>query len=636
MKNIRNIIAERVVAALASIVGEPADPLISESQDAKFGDYQSNCAMGLAQKLKRKPRELAEEIVAALAIDDICEPPTIAGPGFINFRLKNDFLAAALGSTPPPPTEGQDRLGVDPVAHPEVVVVDMASPNLAKEMHVGHLRPTIIGDAVARILEFQGHEVHRQNHVGDWGTQFGMLIQHLRDQDGGPGVLKEQAKPVKGQSKSGVQIKDLEKFYVQAKARFDSEPEFASRARQAVVELQSGDPDTLEHWRAFCDESLRHCHAIYDVLGIEKLEDRGESFYNDMLASVVQELQDSGVAVESQGAICTFPKGFTNRDGEPLPMIIRKSDGGFGYASTDLAALRFRIQQMGARRIIYVVGNQQKQHLAMLFAVLKNTGWADEGLEVVHLPSGMLLNDAGAPFKTSAGGTVKLKTVLDEAVVRSRAFLQDIENDPDKRRGYSDDQIDTMAEVIGIASVKYFELSHNLATDYKFNWDQMLALDGNTAPYMLYAYARIRSICRKADVQPSETQGAAGFSPRGPSDSENASRESESARAKARGSLYAAPLIIEHPSEERLAKQLLKFPEVIEQLGRELKPNILTEYLYNLSKSFSTFYDRKAGVSVINAESEDLRSSRLRLCDLTGRTLKVGLSLLGIQTLERM
>ncbi|MCH8969174.1 MAG: arginine--tRNA ligase [Planctomycetes bacterium] len=594
MKSIRRIIVERVSEALVAVLGAEgaeADPLVAPSQDSKRGDYQSNCAMGLAKKLGRKPRELAEQIVAGLKIDDLCEPPTIAGPGFINFRLKNEFLAAALGEIPPTQQE-EDRLGIPRVSNPQVVVVDMSSPNLAKEMHVGHLRPTIIGDAVACILEFQGHDVHRINHIGDWGTQFGMLIEFLRETE--PRVLDDP---------DNLQLGDLEEFYVKAKARFDSDEAFASQARQAVVDLQSGDEKTRTIWRAFCDESLRHCHAIYDALGIEKLEDRGESFYNDTLAGVVQELLDSGVAVESDGAICVFPKGFTRRDDEPLPLIIRKSDGGFGYATTDLAALKYRIEQMRARRIIYVVGNQQKQHFAMLFTALAMTGWADENVETVHLPTGMLLNKAGSPFKTREGGTVKLKTLLDEAVERSRAFLQAGEDDPEKRRGYTAEQIDKMAGVIGIASVKYFELSHNLATDYKFSWDHMLALDGNTAPYMLYAYARIQSIGRKADVQ---------------------------------SSLDGSPVIIEHPSEAGLARQLLKFPEVIEQLGRDLKPNVLTEYLYDLSKSFSTFYDRKAGVRVIGAESEELRRSRLRLCELTGRTLKVGLSLLGIQTLERM
>ncbi len=670
MKSIRGIIVERVSEALVAVLGAEgaeADPLVAPSQDSKRGDYQSNCAMGLAKKLGRKPRELAEQIVAGLKIDDLCEPPDIAGPGFINFRLKNEFLAALLGEIPPAqgvagvslressdeenadPTGGiaqaeacgslsaqeEDRLGIPRVSNPQVVVVDMSSPNLAKEMHVGHLRPTIIGDAVARILEFQGHDVRRENHVGDWGTQFGMILECVRR-------LYQRAADSKGVSieqhldEHPLKIEDLEVYYVRAKKIFDNDPDFADRARRTVVDLQSGDVVTLKLWRNFRDESLRHCHAIYDALGIEKLEDRGESFYNDMLGGVVQELLGSGMAVESDGAICVFPDGFTRRDDEPLPLIIRKSDGGFGYATTDLATLKHRIAQMGAQRIIYVVGNQQKQHFAMLFAVLAMTGWADENVETVHLPTGMLLNQAGSPFKTREGGTVKLKALLDEAVERSRAFLQAGEKDPEKRRGYTAEQIDEMAGVIGIASVKYFELSHNLATDYKFSWDHMLALDGNTAPYMLYAYARIQSIGRKASVQSSKAQGAAGFSLRESSDGGNADPRGGIAQAEACGSLYGSPVIIEHPCEAGLARQLLKFAEVIEQLGRDLKPNTLTEYLYDLSKSFSTFYDRKAGVRVIDAESEELRRSRLRLCELTGRTLQVGLRLLGIQTLERM
>ncbi|MCH8879082.1 MAG: arginine--tRNA ligase, partial [Planctomycetes bacterium] len=343
MKSIRRIIVERVSEALVAVLGTEgaeADPLVAPSQDSKRGDYQSNCAMGLAKKLGRKPRELAEQIVAGLKIDDLCEPPTIAGPGFINFRLKNEFLAAALGEIPPAQQE-KDRLGIPRVSNPQVVVVDMSSPNLAKEMHVGHLRPTIIGDAVARILEFQGHDVHRINHIGDWGTQFGMLIEKLREEHADKmGSLIESVRGIYDRAakfhrvsieellaRHGLLIADLEQFYVTAKLRFDNDEDFKKKARLAVVSLQAGDPATTAIWRVFCAESLRHCHAIYDALGIEKLEDRGESFYNDMLAGVVQELLDSGVAVESDGAICVFPKGFTRRDDEPLPLIIRKSDG---------------------------------------------------------------------------------------------------------------------------------------------------------------------------------------------------------------------------------------------------------------------------------------------------------------------
>ncbi len=595
MINLRQIISQRVTHALDQILGDDAhgaDPLVRASQDSRFGDYQSNCAMGLAKKLGCKPRELAERIIAALDISDIADAPEIAGPGFINIRLKRAYLAAALQHISQQPSQ-QDRLDIPRTAVPEIVVVDMSSPNLAKEMHVGHLRPTIIGDAVARILEFQGHDVHRLNHIGDWGTQFGMLIQFLRESR--PEVLEDP---------ENLHLGDLEEFYIQAKNRFDSDPAFADAARQAVVDLQSGDPTTLTIWKAFCDESRRHCDDIYDMLDIRS-EYRGESFYNDMLQDVVAELETSGVAVESDGALCVFPKGFTGREGEPLPLIIRKKDGGYMYPTTDLAALKHRIQTVKAQRIVYVVGNTQKQHFAMLFAALEMTDWGKDGVDVVHLPTGILLKEDGKPFKTREGGTVKLKTLLDEAVSRERAYLASNERDPDKKRGYSVEQIEHMARVIGLAAVKYFELSHNLATDYKFEWDHMLALDGNTAPYMLYAYARIQSIAAKANAEYDAL----------PLD---------------------APIILEHSSELALAKQLFKLPEVLEQLDSELKPNLLTEYLYDLSKSFSAFYDRNSGVRVTDAETPELRTSRLKLCGLTARALKLGLGLLGIATLERM
>jgi arginyl-tRNA synthetase len=595
MTNLRHLLSERMTDALAALLGQEGravDPLVRAAQDPRHGDYQSNCAMGLAKRSGGKPRDVAAALVERLAIDDICEPPEIAGPGFINFRIKPAFMAAALQRVPPR-TAGEDRLGLPRAASPDVVALDMSSPNLAKEMHVGHLRPTIIGDAVARALEFGGHTVHRINHIGDWGTQFGMLIQFLRESQ--PQVLKDP---------DSLRLGDLEEFYIRAKARFDDDKAFADRARKAVVDLQSGDPATLTIWKAFCDESLRHCHAIYNMLDI-RLEDRGESFYNDMLPGVVAELQERGIAVESQGALCIFPEGFKGRDGERLPLIIRKSDGGYGYATTDLAALKHRIQALGATRLIYVVGNTQKQRFEMLFEALRMTGWAGPQVEAVHLPTGILLRDDGKPFKTREGGTVKLRTLLDEAIERERQFLLRNEQDPEKRRGYEPAQIEHMAQVLGLAAVTYFELSHNLATDYRFDWDTMLALDGNTAPYMLYTYARIQSIAGKAKV--------------------------DFERLPAGAAIH-----LEHASEIALARQLLKLSECLEQLGRELRPNLLTEYLYDLSRTFSGFYDRNTGVRVVDAEPETVRISRLKLCDLTARALRLGLGLLGIRTLERM
>ncbi|MCG3137203.1 MAG: Arginine--tRNA ligase [Phycisphaerae bacterium] len=660
MQNIRQIISERVGQVLQSQwgvqLGENAAQ-VRPSGDTKFGDYQSNCAMGLARQLGLKPRDVAQAIMANLNIADICEPPEIAGPGFINFRLKPEYLTNALDrvpSIPHPPVELatgetlQDRLGMPKSTTRQIIPIDMSSPNLAKEMHVGHLRPTVIGDAVARILEFIGHQVHRLNHVGDWGTQFGMLVQYIRDipdqwltdkilgedelisqldstgldeaslADLIRNMIRTKESPV-----AVIKIQDLEEFYIRAKDKFDRDPEFAQRARQAVVRLQNHEPEILVTWLAFRSESLEHCHKIYEILTIENLIDRGESFYNEMLPGVVQELLEKGVAVESDGAICVFPSGFKGRDGEPLPLIIRKSDGGFGYATTDLAALKHRITVMHADRIIYVVGNQQKQHFEMLFAALKMIGWKKETdspdnqiaqakacgslTETIHLATGMLLKEDGSPFKTREGGTVKLKDLLNEAVERCRAFLQANEANPEKQRGYSPEQIEHMAKVIGIAAVKYFELSHHYGTDYRFDWEEMLALEGNTAPYMLYAYARIQSILRK--------------SANGGERTTNNERQTT---------------VLTHPAELALAKQLLRFPEIIEQLGSELRPNLLTEYLYDLSKTFSTFYDRKTGVRVVDAENAVARQTRLLLCELTGRALKLGLSLLGIGTLDRM
>ncbi len=626
MTNLRKRISERLSDALIAWLGEEGrsvDSRVQTSQDPRFGDYQSNCAMGLAKKLHQKPRDVAADIIAHLKIDDLCEPPEIAGAGFINFKIKNDFLAKSLSEIP----AQSDRLGIVAVSNPQVVVVDMSSPNLAKEMHVGHLRPTIIGDAIARILEFQGHTVHRLNHIGDWGTQFGMLIQYLIEKGNllhwvhAKGKIEKHGFLMKSPgndsllSSASVKIDDLEQFYINAKEHFDKYPDFAERSRKCVVGLQSGDRHNLILWEVFCRESLCHCHEIYELLGVKNLIDRGESFYNDMLPVVVKELKDKGVAVESEGAICIFPEGFKTREGNPLPLIIQKSDGGYGYATTDLAALKHRITEMNADRIIYVVGNQQKQHFEMLFAALRMTGWTQgRSVETVHLPTGMLLRDDGAPFKTREGGTVKLKDLLTEAVERSKSFLLENEKNSDKARGYTPEQIDHMAQIIGIASVKYFELLHNLGTDYRFDWNEMLSLDGNTAPYMLYAYARVQSILRKAEL----------------SELRITNYELRTTNDERRTT------ILEHPAEIAMAKMILKFTEVLELLERELRPSVLTEYLFDLSKTFSTFYDRKTGVRVIDAQPDSVRSSRLQLCELTGRLLHLGLNLLGISTLDRM
>jgi arginyl-tRNA synthetase len=575
--------------------GQSADPAVHAAQNAEFGDYQSNCAMALAKLVRAKPRDVAARIVEHLDLTDLCGPPEIAGPGFINLRLTKAFLIGQLQAVPSADsTAGFDRLGIEPDPRPVRIVIDMSSPNLAKEMHVGHLRSTVIGESVARILQFAGHPVERVNHVGDWGTQFGMLLTHLRDVQ--PDVLAHPDRLALG---------DLEAFYVEAKRHFDSDPSFADRARSAVVALQGGDPETLTVWQAFCAESLRHCHAVYDRLGITGLIDRGESYYNDRLAGIVEELAARGLVTRSAGAECVFLDGFIARDGSPLPMLIRKTDGGFNYATTDLAAARHRLVDLGARRLIYVVGAPQKQHFEMLFALVRQAGWAGHDVRLEHLAFGSMLGADGKPFKTREGGTVKLKNLLDEAVARARRVVEAGQDQEGRVHNLTPDQMDRIAETVGLAAIKYFDLSHGLTTDYRFDWDTMLSLDGNTAPYMLYAYARIRSIARKAGVDlaqlPPET-----------------------------------PIILEHEAEVALAKALLRFAEVIDQLVADLRPNMLTDYLFELSKAFSRFYDRRQGVRVIDAEPAEVRLSRLRLCDLTARTLCTGLQLLGIETLQQM
>ncbi len=599
MKPIIDQLADRVRDALVAM-GVEGDPLIRTSQDAKFGDYQSNCAMGLGKKLGQSPRDVAGRVIELINVEGICETPEIAGPGFINFRLTADFLAKSLQAIPRAQDADDDRVGIDRTANPQKIAVDLSSPNLAKEMHVGHLRSTVIGDCISRVLEFEGHDVLRENHVGDWGTQFGMLVAYLR-------ATHEEIIEHPG----NLRISDLESFYVKAKAKFDADDEFKRTARETVVALQQGDSVTRSIWSAFCDESLRHCHAIYDRLGVE-LVDRGESFYADLMEEVVQRLEtmqakrDDGLIAMSDGALCLFMDGFKTRDGNALPMIVRKSDGGFNYATSDLATIIHRVESERVDRIIYIVGITQKQHFQMLFAAVKQLGWAGEDVDLKHLGFGSMLSKTGRPFKTREGGTVKLKDLLDQAVARAREVIDGIGKDETEgTRSLGAEQADVVAERIGLAAVKYFDLSHSLSTDYKFDLDAMLAMEGNTAPYMMYAYARIRSIGRKAGVDLSNL----------PDD---------------------ADMLLDHPAEIALATTLLQFAETVDVVGRELKPNFLTEYLYELAKTFSRFYDRKLGVRVIDASPESVRISRLRLCDLTARVLRLGLSLLGIETVEHM
>ncbi|MEH2068901.1 MAG: arginine--tRNA ligase [Nostoc sp.] len=560
------------------------DPILVPASNPKFGDYQANVALSLSKKLGKQPRLIASSIVEKLDVSEICEPPEIAGPGFINLKLKTAYLEAQLNGI-----QADPRLGIPTTKTPQREIVDFSSPNIAKEMHVGHLRSTIIGDAIARVLEFQGHDVLRLNHVGDWGTQFGMLIAYLRE-----------VHPQALTTANALDIGDLVSFYRQAKQRFDTDDAFQETARQEVVRLQAGAEDTLHAWKLLCEQSRREFQVIYNLLDI-KLIERGESFYNPLLPGVVEDLEKSGLLVENQGAKCVFLEGFTNREGEPLPLIVQKSDGGYNYATTDLASLRYRIQQDEAKRIIYVTDAGQANHFAQFFQVARKAGWVPEDVELVHVPFGLVLGEDGKKFKTRSGDTVRLRDLLDEAIARTHADLK--ARLQEEQRQETEEFINEVAKVVGISAVKYADLSQNRTSNYVFSFDKMLDLKGNTAPYMLYAYARIQGISRKGDINFQELGNHA--------------------------------VVLEHETELALAKYLLQLDEVINSVEQDLLPHRLCEYLYELSKKFNQFYDRDRGVRVLDAE-EPQRTSRLIICDLTARTLKLGLSLLGIQILERM
>jgi arginyl-tRNA synthetase len=590
MSSILSLLKERFQQALAATLGSDygdRDPLLVWASNPQFGDYQSNLAMSLAKSLGQSPRAIAEQIVQHLAIADICEPPTIAGPGFINLTLKPAFLEQQLMTMQP-----DLRLGIAPVKTPQRVIVDYPSPNIAKEMHVGHLRPAVLGECFSRIVEFSGHDVIRISHVGDWGTPFGMLIAYLRE-----------AFPEALQTTDSLSLGDLSSFYRQAKQRFDSDATFQEMARQAVVQLQAGDPDTLQAWQLVCDLSKRSYRVIYDLLGVSPdILDRGESFYNPLLPSVIQSLAEAGLLVTDQGAQCVFLDGFTNKDGDPLPLIVQKSDGGYNYATTDLAAIQYRIQNDHAQRLIYTTDVGQSNHFTQVFQVAQRAGWVPTTVELFHAPFGLVLGEGGKKFKTRSGDTVPLQELLEEAIAHARRDLE--VRLQEENRQESPEFVAHVGQVIGISAVKYADLSQNRTSNYIFSYDKMLALQGNTAPYMLYAYARIQGISRKGgiDFQHLDANGR---------------------------------ILLQHDTEITLAKQLLQFSDVLATVERDLLPHRLCEYLFQLSQKFNQFYDRDRGVPVLNAE-EPLRTSRLMLCDLTARTLKLGLSLLGIPVLERM
>lgn len=585
MHSIIDLLTHRFSEALVAAFGSDfagVDPLVVAATNPRFGDYQSNIAMSLAKKLGQKPREIAQKLIDNLNIEDICTQPEIAGAGFINLTIKPAYLENQLDSIAKDP-----RLGINKVKEPQKVIVDFSSPNIAKEMHVGHLRSTIIGDSIARILEFSGQDVLRLNHVGDWGTQFGMLIAYLRE-----------AYPEALTTADALDLGDLVSLYKKAKIRFDEDEEFREIARQEVVKLQAGQEDSRHAWKLLCDQSRREFQVIYDLLDI-KLTERGESFYNPLLPSIIEELDEKELLKEDAGAKCVFLDGFTNKDGNPLPLIVQKSDGGYNYATTDLAALNYRIQQDGAQRIIYVTDAGQANHFAQVFQVARKAGILPEEIEVVHVPFGLVQGEDGKKLKTRSGETVRLKDLLDEAVIRSRADLET--RLAQENRQETEEFIANVAKVIGISAIKYADLSQNRTSNYIFSYDKMLALQGNTAPYLLYAYVRVQGIGRKGNID---------FSNLG-----------EDAR-----------VVLQEEAELVLAKHIVQLGDILQTVDRDLLPNRLCEYLYQLSQKFNSFFEQ---CPVLKAE-EPLRISRLILCDLTARTLKLGLSLLGIPVLERM
>jgi len=571
-----NLLIANSLDRIADSQGSAAHVLTASRPE--FGDYQANGVMALAKQLKRNPREIAQQVIADLEEQaaDYVAAFEVAGPGFINITLDDSALLArgneALAdvSTLRPSLE-----------QPATIVIDYSSPNLAKEMHVGHLRGTIIGDCLVRVMTACGHRIIRQNHVGDWGTQFGMLITYLRDISADSNELPEQ-------------LADLESFYRQAKDRFDADPEFATRARNAVVKLQSGDPEHLKAWERFIEESLRHCESVYEKLGITltRADLDAESRYNDALPGIVSELREQGLLTESDGAQCVFLPEFKGKDDEPLPVIIQKSDGGYLYSTTDLAAIKLRANEFQADRSLYVVDARQSLHFQQVFAVARAAGMVTDALSLEHIAYGTMMGSDGRPFKTRSGDTVKLAELLDEAVRRAFALVSE------KNPELDETERQAIAEQVGIAAVKYSDLSKNRTSDYVFDWSSMLSFDGNTAPYLMYAYARIKSILRKSESD--ETS--------------------------------LAITSISESAERQLLLKVLQLPEIVQAVADECYPNQLCNYLFELSGVFMRFYE---SCPILKAEPQ-LRDSRLALAALTADALREGLSLLGIEPLERM
>ncbi|EAA8256725.1 arginine--tRNA ligase [Salmonella enterica subsp. enterica] len=576
--NIQALLSEKVSQAMIA-AGAPADcePQVRQSAKVQFGDYQANGMMAVAKKLGMAPRQLAEQVLTHLDLSGIASKVEIAGPGFINIFLEPAFLAEQVQQA-----LASERLGVSQPTR-QTIVVDYSAPNVAKEMHVGHLRSTIIGDAAVRTLEFLGHHVIRANHVGDWGTQFGMLIAWLEKQQ------QENA--------GDMALADLEGFYRDAKKHYDEDEAFAERARNYVVKLQSGDTYFREMWRKLVDITMTQNQITYDRLNITLTRDdvMGESLYNPMLPGIVADLKAKGLAVESEGATVVFLDEFKNKEGDPMGVIIQKKDGGYLYTTTDIACAKYRYETLHADRVLYYIDSRQHQHLMQAWTIVRKAGYVPDSVPLEHHMFGMMLGKDGKPFKTRAGGTVKLADLLDEALERARRLVA--EKNPDMPA----DELEKLANAVGIGAVKYADLSKNRTTDYIFDWDNMLAFEGNTAPYMQYAYTRVLSVFRKADIDEQ--------------------------------ALASAPVIISEDREAQLAARLLQFEETLTVVAREGTPHVMCAYLYDVAGLFSGFYEH---CPILSAENDAVRNSRLKLAQLTAKTLKLGLDTLGIETVERM
>lgn len=591
---------KRAIGDAAAAAAKPfvkADAMVTVATKAGFGDYQINAAMGLSKSLGMNPRECAANIIEKIMpqIDDCIEEPEIAGPGFINLRFKTDYLTTAAQAMA---RDATGRLAQPKASNPKRIVVDYSSPNIAKEMHVGHLRSTIIGDTLSNLLEFLGHDVVRLNHVGDWGTQFGMLVEHLRDEF--PTALSIE-------TSQDVDLGDLVELYKAAKKRFDVDEEFKTRAREGVVKLQAGNKEELAAWQALCAASRVEYEKIYKILNIKGLTERGESFYNPYLNEVVVDLEKQGLAVKSEGATAVFLDGYTNKDGSPMPMLIRKSDGGFNYATTDLAAIRQRVLMSSgdggevANRVLYITDAGQSQHFDMVFAAAKLAGYVPESSLLEHVPFGLVQGEDGKKFATRSGDTVKLKDLLNESV---RIARNDLRSRPENQ-SIDDETIEQVARIVGVGAVKYADLSMNRVSNYKFSYDKMLSLNGNTAPYMLYAYARICGIIRKATAQ---------------EDADNINWPDTS------------NVVITDGTEMELIRNLVQLPDILKEVERDLYTNRICDYLFETSQKFNKFYE---SCSVNNAESTEIKASRLTICTATAGTIRLLLTILGIEVVER-